>query len=200
LQEIVANFVSGLIVLFERPYRVGDVVTVGETIGTVTRIRIRATTILDWDRRELIVPNKKFITDNLINWSLSDPITRLVVRVGIVYGSDTALAEKLLMKVARENSLVLDQPEPSALFLGFGDSSLNFELRVFIREVQSRFHVMHQLHKEIDREFRKAHIVIAFPQRDVHMDSSRPLEVRVVSDDTALKEPYPPTSSDKESS
>jgi potassium efflux system protein len=180
LQEIVANFVCGLIVLFERPYRVGDFVTVGDTSGTVTRIRIRATTITDLDRRELIVPNKEFITGKLINWSLSDPITRIVLPVGIVYGSDTALAEKLLIKVARENPLVLDQPEPFALFLGFGDNSLNFELRVFIMGAQNRFLVMHQLHREIDREFRKVHIVIAFPQRDVHLDSDRPLKVRIV--------------------
>jgi potassium efflux system protein len=117
-----------------------------------------------------------------------------------VYGSDTALAEKLLLKVAQNNSLVLDQPEPSALFLGFGDSSLNFELRVFIREVQNRFHVMHQLHKEIDREFRKARLVIAFPQRDVHMDTSRPLEVHVVSEDKASQKPGPTASLNKESS
>ncbi|UCD28323.1 MAG: mechanosensitive ion channel, partial [Planctomycetota bacterium] len=182
LQEIVANFVCGLIVLFERPYRVGDVVSVGEINGTVTRIRIRATTITDWDRRELIVPNKEFITGRLINWSLSDPITRIVLPVGIIYGSDTALAEKLLMKVATENPSVLDNPEPSALFLGFGDNSLNFELRVFIGDPLNRFKITHQLHQAINREFKKAGLVIAFPQRDVHLDSSRPLDVRVVSD------------------
>ena len=185
MQEIVANFVCGLIVLFERPYRLGDFVTVGDTYGTVTRIRIRATTITDLDRRELIVPNKEFITGKLINWSLSDPITRIVVPVGIVYGSNTALAEKLLIKVARENPLVLDHPEPSALFLGFGDNSLNFELRVFIMGAQHRFHVMHQLHREIDREFRKVGIVIAFPQRDVHLDADRPLKVQIVPDTEA---------------
>jgi potassium efflux system protein len=180
LQEIVANFVCGLIVLFERPYRIGDFVTVGDIYGTVTRIRIRATTITDLDRRELIVPNKEFITGKLINWSLSDPITRVVVQVGVVYGSDTALAEKLLLKVANENPTVIKEPEPSALFLGFGDNSLNFELRVFIKGAQNRFLVMHRLHQEIDREFRKANLVIAFPQRDVHLDTDRPLEVRIV--------------------
>jgi potassium efflux system protein len=183
LQEIVANFVSGLIVLFERPYRLGDFVTVGDNSGTVTRIRIRATTITDLDRRELIVPNKEFITGKLINWSLSDPITRVIVPVGIVYGSDTALAEKLLMKVAKENPMVLEQPEPAALFLGFGDNSLNFELRVFIKGAQNRFIVMHRLHQEIDREFRKVALVIAFPQRDVHLDADRPLDVRIVPDE-----------------
>ena len=98
LQEIVANFICGLIILFERPFAVGDIITVGETSGTVTRIRIRATTITNWDHQELIVPNKEFITGKLTNWSLSDPVMRIVIPVGIAYGSDTALAEEILMK------------------------------------------------------------------------------------------------------
>jgi len=180
LQEIVANFVSGLIVLFERPYRVGDFVTVGNVSGTVTRIRIRATTVRDLNRRELIVPNKNFITGELINWSLSDKILRLDVPVGIAYGSDTALAKKLLLKVAEDNPEVLDRPEPSALFLGFGDNSLNFELRAFIDDPMKRFDIMDKLHLIIDDAFRKADITIAFPQRDMHLDQIGPLEVRVL--------------------
>jgi potassium efflux system protein len=181
LQEIVANFVSGLIVLFERPYRVGDFVTVGQVNGTVTRIRIRATTVRDLDRRELIVPNKNFITGELINWSLSDKILRLIIPVGVAYGSDTALAEELLLKVAAENPEVLSEPEPSALFLGFGDNSLNFELRVFIDDPMKRFKISHQLHRSIDDEFRRADIVIAFPQRDIHLDQIGRLDVNVIS-------------------
>jgi potassium-dependent mechanosensitive channel len=181
LQEIVANFICGLIILFERPFRVGDVVTIGDQTGAVTRIQIRATTITDWDRRELIVPNKEFITGKLINWSLSDPITRVVVPVGVAYGSDTQATEKLLLKIARENLMVLSQPEPSALFIGFGDNSLNFELRVFVRGLENRLPVVHNLHLAIDREFRKAGINIAFPQRDIHLDTTGPLEVHVVS-------------------
>jgi potassium-dependent mechanosensitive channel len=188
LQEIVANFVCGLIILFERPIRVGDVVTIGDQTGRVTRIQIRATTVTDWDRRELIVPNKEFITGQLINWSLSDPITRVVVPVGVAYGSDTKMTEDLLLKTARENLMVLSQPEPSALFLGFGDNSLNFELRVFVRGMDNRLPVTHQLHLAIDREFRKAGISIAFPQRDIHLDALKPLEVHLVRD------PDPPSS------
>ncbi len=180
LQEIVANFICGLIVLFERPFRVGDTVTIGETDGTVARIRIRATTIVDWDRKELIVPNKEFITGRLINWSLSDPVTRFKIYVGIAYGSDTELAEKLLLKVLHENPMVLNDPKPSAYFLGFGDNSLNFELRLFINNIDYRLPVQHELHKAIDREFRKAGIVIAFPQRDVHFDADQPLKVQMV--------------------
>jgi potassium efflux system protein len=116
----------------------------------------------------------------LINWSLSDKILRLDVPVGIAYGSDTALAKKLLLKVAEDNPEVLDKPEPSALFLGFGDNSLNFELRAFIDDPMKRFDIMDKLHLTIDDAFRKADITIAFPQRDMHLDQIGPLEVRVL--------------------
>ncbi len=127
------------------------------------------------------MPNKEFITGKLINWSLSDPITRVVVPVGVAYGSDTQATEKLLLRIARENLMVLTQPEPSALFMGFGDNSLNFELRVFVRGLENRLPVIHNLHLAIEREFRKAGINIAFPQRDIHLDAIGPLEVHVVS-------------------
>jgi potassium efflux system protein len=182
LQEIVANFICGLIVLFERPFSVGDTVTIGEVSGTVLRIRIRATTILDWDRKELIVPNKEFITGKLMNWSLSDPLSRFIVTVGIAYGSDIELAEKLLLKVLDENPFILKEPKPTAYFLGFGDNSLNFELRSFISTIDHRLTAQHELHKAIDREFRKAGIVIAFPQRDVHFDTDQPLKIKMVPD------------------
>ena len=182
LQEIVANFICGIIVLFERPFRIGDTVTIGDVSGTVTRIQIRATTVLDWDRKELIVPNKEFITGRLINWSLSDNVVRIKVPIGIAYGSDTLLAEKLLLKAAKADALVLDNPGPRAVFLGFGDNSLNFELRVFINGIDDWIPVLHKLNQTVDREFRKAGITISFPQRDVHLDQNGPLEVRVVSD------------------
>jgi len=176
LQEIFANFVSGLTLLFERPIRVGDWVTVGDIEGAVTRIRIRATTIVDRDLKELVVPNREFVTGQLINWTLSDPVTRVVVPVGIAYGSDVELAEQTLLRIGRTCPLALAEPPPNAVFLGFGSSSLDFELRVFVqgREILPR--VQHDLHKRIDREFRAAGIVIAFPQRDLHFKSAdRPL-------------------------
>jgi potassium efflux system protein len=196
LQEIVANFICGLIVLFERPFRIGDTVTIGDISGTVSRIRIRATTIVDWDNKELIVPNKEFIVGRLINWSLTDNIIRRKVPVGIAYGSDTDLAEELLIKVATKNPLVLKTPEPKAVFLGFGDNTLNFELRVYIKNIDNWIPMMHSLNRSIDREFRQAGVTIAFPQRDVHLDATGPLEVRVVSDEpsslkTAKKESSP---------
>ncbi|MGD8993149.1 MAG: mechanosensitive ion channel, partial [Desulfobacterales bacterium] len=187
LQEIVANFISGLIVLFERPFSVGDTVTVGDIHGTVTRIQIRATTILDWDRKELIVPNKEFITGRLINWSLSDSIIRIKIPVGIAYGSDTDLAEQLLLKAAEASSLVLKSPAPHAVFLSFGDNSLNFELRVFIKSIDDWIPMLHAMNRSIDKEFRQADITIAFPQRDVHLDANSPLEVKVVSETSGTK-------------
>jgi len=182
LQEIVANFICGLIVLFERPFRVGDTVTVGDVSGTVSRIRIRATSILDWNRKELIVPNKEFITGKLVNWSLSDPISRYIIPVGIAYGSDVELAEKLLKEIVQDNPLVLKEPKPSVYFLGFGDNSLDFELRIFINNLDHWLPTRHELHKAIDRAFRKAGIVIAFPQRDVHFDTDQPLKIKMVAD------------------
>jgi potassium-dependent mechanosensitive channel len=172
LQEIFANFVSGLIILFERPIRVGDVVTVGGVTGTVSRIRIRATTITDLDRKELLVPNKEFITSQLVNWTLSDDVIRLVIPVGIAYGSDTRLARDLLLKVARDHPRVLTSPAPEAFFLGFADSSLSFELRVHVSGQPSMMPVSNDLHMAIDDAFRQAHIEIAFPQRDIHIRST----------------------------
>ncbi len=171
LQEIFANFVSGLIVLFERPVRIGDIVTVGGIDGTITRIRMRATTVTDFNRRELIVPNKEFITGQIVNWTLSDPVTRVVVPVGIAYGSDTRLARNLLLKTAKECPHVMDDPAPAALFKGFGNSTLDFELRVFIPNRDVWADMIHELHTRIDDEFRRAGIEIAFPQQDVHIRS-----------------------------
>ena len=171
LQEIFANLVSGLIILFERPIRVGDLVTVSGTTGRVTRMQIRATTITDLDRRELIVPNKKFITDDVMNWTLTDHVNRIVIEVGIAYGSDTSKARNLLLKVAKRHPLVLQLPEATATFDKFADSSLNLTLRCFLPNLDNRLVVIHELHSEIDREFRKADIEIAFPQQDLHVRS-----------------------------
>jgi potassium efflux system protein len=169
LQEIFANFVSGIILLLERPVRVGDMVTVGEVTGKVSRIRIRATTITDFDLKELIIPNREFITGQLINWSLSDRKARVVIPVGVAYGSDTELARKTLLDVAAAEPDVLDDPEPTAFFLGFGASSLDFQLRVFIDDTDKLFLLRHRLHMAIDAAFREKGITIAFPQQDVHL-------------------------------
>ncbi|MBV5318575.1 MAG: mechanosensitive ion channel [Desulfobulbaceae bacterium] len=186
LQEIVANFISGLIILFERPIRVGDVVTIGTTDGVVTRIRIRATTIRDFDRKELLVPNKEFISGRLLNWSLSDPVIRLLLPVGIAYGSDVQLAMTLMKQAAEENSLVLEDPKPAVTFDSFGDNSLLLTLRCFIGNVDDRVPAKSALHQVIDQKFRVAEISMAFPQRDVHLDTNRPLDIRLVQEKGAI--------------
>ena len=170
LQEIVANFISGIILLFEQPIRVGDVVTVNETIGTVSRIRIRATTITNWDRQELVVPNKAFITGSLLNWTLSNNINRRIITVGVAYGSDVVRAMKLLVEAARETPNVLDDPSPFASFEEFGDSALILRLRAYFGNMDIRLSTTSALYQAINDKFNQAGIVIAFPQQDVHLD------------------------------
>jgi len=169
LQEMFANFVAGLILLFERPIRVGDVVTVDDTTGVVSRIRIRATTIKNWDHKEFVVPNKDFITGKVLNWTLTDEVNRVVVNVGIAYGADTELAHELLLQVAQNNPLIRKDPPPIASFEGFGDSCLNFSLRAFLSTMESRLPAINSLHMEINKAFQQAGIEIAFPQRDLHL-------------------------------
>ncbi|MDD2466706.1 MAG: mechanosensitive ion channel [Desulfobulbus sp.] len=180
LQEIVANFISGIIILFERPIRVGDVVTVDTTDGVVTRIRIRATTIRDFDGKELLVPNKEFISGRLLNWSLSDPILRILLPVGVAYGSDVAKAMQLMRQAAENHPLVLKDPKPMVTFDSFGDNALLLNLRCFIGSVDDRVRVRSNLHLAIDEAFRTAGISMAFPQRDVHLDTTTPLAVHLM--------------------
>jgi potassium efflux system protein len=180
LQEIVANFISGIIILFERPIRVGDIVTVDNTTGKVSRIRIRATTITDWDRKEYVVPNKEFVTGRVLNWTLTSKVNRIVITVGVAYGSDTELARELLLKVAHEHPLILDDPAPLATFDEFGDNALNFTLRCYLPSMDKRLSTVNELHMAIDKAFREAGITIAFPQRDVHLNTLGPLDVHVV--------------------
>ncbi|MCO6427040.1 mechanosensitive ion channel domain-containing protein [Nitrosomonas communis] len=169
LQEIVANFVSGLILLFERPIRIGDLVTLNNVTGTVNKINIRATTLIDPDHKEVVVPNKTFITQQLINWALSDQVTRVLIPVGIAYGSDCDKARALLLEIAGNHPAVLQDPEPTALFLGFGASTLNFELRVYVGQLSDRMNLAHDLNMEINRRFAEEKINIAFPQLDIHL-------------------------------
>ncbi|MEZ5454838.1 MAG: mechanosensitive ion channel [Lysobacteraceae bacterium] len=175
LQEIFANFVSGIILLFERPFRVGDVITIGEFSGTVTRIRTRATTLLDFDNKEIVVPNKSFITDRLTNWTLSDTTTRVIVKVGVAYGSPVDRVHELLMQAAAECPWVLSQPPARSWFMALGASSLDFELRVFVATLEQRFQAVNFLNARITRLMGDAAIEIAFPQVDVHLRQDTPI-------------------------
>ncbi|MCC9658115.1 mechanosensitive ion channel [Rhodopirellula sp. JC737] len=174
LQEIFANFISGLILLFEQPIRVGDVVTLGDTTGVVARIRIRATTVTNWDRQELIIPNKDLITGRLVNWTLTDSTNRIVINVGVAYGSDTDAACNLLRTICDEHPGISKDPEPVVTFEGFGDSTLNLVLRCYLSTLDERLKTIHQLHTEINKRFNAAGLEIAFPQRDLHLRSLPP--------------------------
>ena len=198
LQEVVANFVCGILLLAERPIRVGDIVTVSDTTGVVSKIRIRATTIVNWDRKELLVPNKEFITGRILNWTLSNQVTRIVISVGIAYGSDTEKARSILLKVAQDHPEVLSDPAPLATFDNFGDSSLDLTLRCYLPNLEKRLITVHELHTIIHKRFAEEGIEIPFPQRDLHLrtvesvidvktsdgePSKKILETRVSSDD-----------------
>lgn len=169
LQEIVANFISGLIILFERPVRVGDVVTIGDTTGTVSRIKMRSITITDFDNFEVLVPNKSFITETVRNWTLSSPITRVVLKVGIAYGSDVQRARELMRQVAAADPKVLKMPPPNVLLAALGDSALEFEVRVYVGLIDDRFPTTHTLYAALTAALSEAGFEIPFPQRDVHM-------------------------------
>ncbi len=172
LQNIVNNFVSGLILLFERPVKTGDWVVVGGTEGYVKRISIRSTQIQTFDRADVIVPNSELISNQVTNWMLYDARGRVRVPVGVAYGSDTALVKEILLKIGREHPHVVHDnsaPGPVVMFLGFGDSSLDFELRCFIQNIDTRLTVISDMNFAIDAAFREHNIEIPFPQRDVHV-------------------------------
>ncbi|EBX2782553.1 mechanosensitive channel MscK, partial [Salmonella enterica subsp. enterica serovar Hadar] len=167
LQAIFSNFVSGLIILFERPVRIGDVVTIGNLSGTVSRIRIRATTITDFDRKEIIVPNQTFITGQLVNWSLSDTVTRVTIKIGLAYETDLPLARKLMMQAVKENPRVLRDPEPLLYFLTISASTFDYELRFHVRELGDRNPSTDEILTKIATSFREHKIDMAFNQVDV---------------------------------
>ncbi len=173
LQEIFANFISGLIILFERPIRIGDTITLGNLHGTVSRIRIRATTVTDFDRKEIIIPNKTFVTDQLINWSLTDNITRVVLTFGVAHGTDLDLAHRILRRIADEHPRVLADPEPQVFCMAYSQSAFNFELRVFVNELVDRLVVTDEINRRVDAEFRTNGLRVAFQQMDVWLHNEK---------------------------
>jgi small-conductance mechanosensitive channel len=173
LQNIISNFISGLIILLERPIKVGDRIEVDDVVGDVREINARSTTVVTNDNIAIIVPNEKFISENVTNWSYHDNVIRFRIKVGVAYGSDTRLVERLLLQVAEENPSVLKTPPPVVRFTDFGDSALNFELRVFTRELLNREGRMRsELNFAIDDIFRKNSVEIPFPQRDIRIRSN----------------------------
>ena len=191
MQEIFANFISGIMILFERPVRIGDTITIGNLSGTVSKIRIRATTITDFDRKDIIVPNKTFITGQLINWSLTDTITRVTLKLGVDYGSDLDLVKSLLLKAAQENPRVLKEPEPHVYFLSFGQSTLDHELRMHVRDLGDRNPVIDEVNRFINREFKAHNINISFQQMEVYLKNTSNQEYKLVPMDLPTPEQKP---------
>ena len=172
MQAIVNNFVSGLILLFERPIKVGDVIQLSDgQQGRVTNLGLRATTIQTFDRAEIVVPNGDLISAQVTNWTLGDRSMRLIIPIGVAYGSDVETVMRILMAVAEESDQVLKDPQPMVLFLNFGDSSLDFQLRVWIADFNDRRIIQSALIREIDQRFRAEGVEIPFPQRDLHLRS-----------------------------
>ena len=169
LQEIVSNFVCGIILLLERPIRIGDVVTVAGTTGKVDRINIRATTIINGDNQSMIVPNREFITGNLVNWTHKDRILRVAIRVGAAYGSDPDRVVDILMGIALDDPDVLRNPMPSAMLEELGSSALSFVLYAFVPDPGLVGRVKHRLSAEVQRRFGEANVGIPYPTHEVHL-------------------------------
>ncbi len=171
LQSIVNNFVSGLILLFERPVRVGDFIELSGKWAEIKNIGLRATIVQTLDQADVIIPNADLVSNQVINWTLSSRRVRLIIPVGVAYGSDISLVMETLKACAIESSKVAKTPEPQVMYLSFGESTLDFELRAWVPNAEERLTVISELHQEIDRRFREAKIEIAFPQRDLHLRS-----------------------------
>jgi potassium-dependent mechanosensitive channel len=168
-QDIAKNFASGLILLFERPIQVGDFIEVGNFLGTVEHIGARSTLIRTLDHISIIVPNSRFLENEVINWSHLNPISRLHLPVGLAYGSDVLLVQKALLEVAQDYSKVLVKPSPQVLFKGFGDNALEFELLVWISEPNEQPSIKSSLYFRIEACLRKYHLEVPFPQRDLYL-------------------------------
>jgi small-conductance mechanosensitive channel len=188
LQDTAANFFSGLTLLSERSIRVGDTVTVGDKTGVIRRIQVRATTLEDYDGREIVIPNKELVSTQVTNWTLKDPRRRLHLVVGVAYGSDTALVANTLLEAARQVEGVLPDPAPQAVFEQFGASALQFRLYVWIAGPQDAIQVNHDLHVRIETLFRESRISIDLPERDIRLHPAGPLEVRLSAGATPVVE------------
>jgi len=175
LQNVTSNFVAGLILLFERPIRVGDRISVGDEEGNVVAINMRSTTIRSLNNITIIIPNSEFISSNVINWSHGDPKIRLEIPVGVSYGSDLETVLKALREVAQEHPEVLDDPKPDVLLTSFGDSSWDMLLRAWIADPQRHPTIRSELNCAIVHKFREYNIEIPFPQRDLHVRSPIPV-------------------------
>jgi small-conductance mechanosensitive channel len=180
-QNVINNFISGLILMFERPVKVGDYVEVDGVFGKVDKIGMRSTHILSFGNKHMILPNSSFLEKNVLNWTLSDRFARISVKVGICYGADTEKATELLIQAVKEEESVVKKHDISVFFQDFGDNSLNFEVFfwILLRDIVDKSRITSKIRYKIDKLYRDAGIVIAFPQRDVHLYQQKPLEVQI---------------------
>jgi small-conductance mechanosensitive channel len=184
MQNLLKNLMSGIMLLFERPFRPGDVVEVGGIRGRVTDIGVRSSHIIDGNGIETVIPNSTFIEQNVTNWTLTSKSVRIVVNIGIAYGSPVKEVRRLLLEVADQHGMVLDEPAPMVLLEDFGSDALLFGLYIWIEinpDVSWKT-IASDLRYMINKSLDEHGIVISFPQRDIHLDTSRPLEIRVLAD------------------
>ncbi len=178
LQGIAKEFISGLVLIFERPIRVGDFVNVGELMGTVERISVRSTEIRTMDEVSIIIPNSRFLEAEVVNWTHHSPVSRLKLPVGVAYGSNLSVVRSALIDAAKEHPDVLSEPAPRVFFKGFGDNSLDFDLLIWISEPPKQFRIKSDIYFRLEAILRHRHVEIPFPQRDLHIRSgSLPVEI-----------------------
>jgi small-conductance mechanosensitive channel len=184
-QNIIKNFISGLILLIERPIRPGDMVDVSDTHGRVIRVGLRCTQIRTFTNIDILVPNSLFLESNVINWTLTNDETKVKLSLGVAYGSDVNKVRELMLKAAKENTKIMNHPPPEVFFADFGNDALMFQLVFWIRMKQpsDQLRVESELRFKLDALFKEHQLVIAFPQRDVHLDTTRPLDIRLMSGD-----------------
>lgn len=173
LQGIAKNLISGLIIMFERPIKVNDFVEVGDLQGTVTRVNLRSTEVVTLDRISIIVPNVEFLESRVVNWSHGSSVARLRIPVGVAYGSDSQMVRKALLEACHDLPDILATPPPQVFFMGFGESSLDFQLLVWINQPRRQYEIRSELNFRIEAILRQHHLTMPFPQRDLHLRNER---------------------------
>jgi small-conductance mechanosensitive channel len=182
LRNVASNFISGIILMVERPISVGDFISVDDFLGTVQTIGLRATVFRTVDNQSIVIPNSTFLEQNVINWTRGEEKIRLRFSVGVAYGSDVEKVKSVLLEAAEEHDDILKDPEPKVVFQEFGDSSLNFELRIWVSHARERVSVRDELNTLINNLFAENELEMPFPQRDLHLRSSTPISIEETTD------------------
>ena len=187
LQPVFVNFISGVMMMFERHVKVGDVIEVGSVLGTVTRINTRSTVVKSFDNIDIIVPNSHMITEQVTNWSLEDRRIRGRMEIGVAYGSDPKQVMEILQSTAEAHPEVQDEPEPHVWFTDFADNALMFTLLIWTDDLSKRMDALTDIRIELDKRFKEAGIDIPFPQRTISMINDQPLRVEMISGEGSMR-------------